>query len=285
MEPSLLEALGLEYQYEGVPALRGLTLRLQRGRCLALLGANGAGKSTLFLHLNGTLRPHRGEVRMNGRSCGHGRKELLEWRRRVGIMFQDPDDQLFAATVAQDVSFGPLNLGLSREETLRRVDEALAAVDIAHLAERPTHQLSFGQKKRVALAGVLAMRPEVVLLDEPTAGLDPSGVQELLAALDRLRAGGTTLALATHDMDLAFEWADAVAVLHEGRLLGEGAPEAILGDEATLRIARLRMPAALKLARTLRAAGSLGAADDPRSVEELCRQMTATRTAAVQRSR
>jgi cobalt/nickel transport system ATP-binding protein len=154
--------------------------------------------------------------------------------------------------VAEDVSFGPLNLGLDEAEVTRRVDEALAAVEISHLAERPTHQLSFGQKKRAALAGVLAMRPEVVLLDEPTAGLDPSGVQELLNALDRLRSAGTTLVLATHDMNLAYAWADEVAVLHEGRLLGRGAPEAILGDEVLLRTARLRMPGALEMARALR---------------------------------
>jgi cobalt/nickel transport system ATP-binding protein len=283
MEPTVIEALDLEYQYDGIPALQGLTLRLARGRALAVLGANGAGKSTLFLHLNGTLRPRSGEVRLDGRRCAHGRKELLEWRRRVGIVFQDPDDQLFAATVAQDVSFGPLNLGLAEAEVLQRVDEALAAIEISHLAERPTHQLSFGQKKRVALAGVLAMRPEVVLLDEPTAGLDPSGVGEMLAALARLRAAGTTLVLATHDMDLAYAWADEVAVLHEGRLLGQGEPEAILGDEELLRTARLRMPGALAMARALRAAGVL--ADDrrglPRDIPGLCRALREESTSAL----
>lgn len=282
MEAAAVEALELAYAYEGVPALRGLTLRLPRGRAVAVLGANGAGKSTLFLHLNGTLRPRSGEVRIEGRRRGRGRRELLEWRRRVGIVFQDPDDQLFAATVAQDVSFGPLNLGLPEEEVLRRVDEALAAVDIAHLADRPTHQLSFGQKKRAALAGVLAMRPQVVLLDEPTAGLDPAGVEELLAALARLRTAGTTLALATHDMDLAYAWADEVAVLHEGRLLAQGDPAAVLADEALLRTARLRMPGALALARALSAAGVLAgdARALPRDVPGLCRALAAGRSPA-----
>jgi cobalt/nickel transport system ATP-binding protein len=285
MVPAVIEAVKVDYEYEGVPALRGLTLRLPRAHALAVLGANGAGKSTLFLHLNGTLRPRSGEIRIDGRPCGYSRRELLEWRRRVGIVFQDPDDQLFAATVAQDVSFGPLNLGLAEEEVLRRVDEALAAVEIPHLADRPTHQLSFGQKKRVALAGVLAMRPEVVLLDEPTAGLDPGGVEEMLVALDRLRAAGTTLVIATHDMDLAYAWADQVAVLHEGRLLGQGDPVEILGDAALLNTARLRMPGALEMARSLFATGVLPGdpRDLPRSIPELCSALAKARAVALLR--
>jgi cobalt/nickel transport system ATP-binding protein len=287
MDPFVIEALELEYEYEGIPALRGLTLRLPRARALALLGANGAGKSTLLLHLNGILRPRSGEVRIDGQRCGYGRRDLLEWRLRVGIVFQDPDDQLFAATVAQDVSFGPLNLGLAEREVLRRVEEVLTVLEISHLADRPTHQLSFGQKKRVALAGVLAMRPEVLLLDEPTAGLDPNGAEEMLLALNRLRVAGTTLVLATHDMDLAYAWADRVAVLHEGRLLGQGEPEAILGDAALLRTARLRMPGALEMARALRAAGVLpsGPKDLPRSIPGLCRALVEERAPAVERHR
>lgn len=273
----ILEALALEHGYDGVPALRGLTLRLWPGRRVALLGANGAGKSTLLLHLNGTLRPARGEVRMDGRPCRHGRRALREWRRRVGMVFQDPEDQLFAATVAQDVSFGPLNLDLSPTAALRRVEDALAAVGIAELADRPTHQLSFGQRRRVALAGVLAMRPDVVLLDEPTAGLDPAAAEELLAVLERLRAGGATPVITTHDLDLALEWADEVAVLHEGRVLGAGAPEVVLGDEGLLRTARLRMPRVLELSRAVRRAGLLpaGAAPAHRSVGDLCRDLEA----------
>lgn len=204
MTAAVLEAHRLEFDYDGIQALRGLSLGMRKGRRLALLGVNGSGKTTLLQHLNGILRPKRGEVRLSGKKCGYGRQDLLNWRQKVGLVFQNPDDQLFAATVAQDVSFGPMNLGLSEAETRTRVAEALAALDIAELSDRATHSLSFGQKKRAAIAGVLAMRPDVLLLDEPTVGLDPTGAQALLAALDKVRAAGATIVLATHDMDLAY---------------------------------------------------------------------------------
>lgn len=172
---TLLEAYGLTYDYPGgVQALSGLDLSVERGRRLAILGPNGAGKTTLLLHLNGTLRPTSGRVLLDGVVAGYCRADLTVWRRRVGLVLQDADDQLFAASVAEDVSFGPLNLGLSDEEARQRVDEALAALRIADLADRPTHMLSFGQKKRAAIAGAVAMRPEILLLDEPTAGTRPA---------------------------------------------------------------------------------------------------------------
>ena len=191
---TLLEAQGLTYAYPGgVPALSGLDLKVERGRRLAILGPNGAGKTTLLLHLNGVLLPASGQVRLDGAAMGYSRGELSVWRRRVGLVLQDADDQLFAASVAEDVSFGPLNMGLSDEEARKRVDEAFAALSISDLAGRPTHMLSFGQKKRAAIAGAVAMRPEILLLDEPTAGLDPQGSALLLDVLRRLQAKGTTL--------------------------------------------------------------------------------------------
>ena len=154
--------------------MSGLDLEVPRGRKLALLRANGCGKTTLLLHLNGTLKPSRGQVLLDGAVAGYGRQALNAWRNRVGLVLQDPDDQLFSATVEHDVSFGPLNQGLPEGQVRMRVAASLTALRIAGLAERPTHALSFGQKKRVAIAGVLAMRPEVLILDEPTAGLDPA---------------------------------------------------------------------------------------------------------------
>lgn len=252
MSAPWLTARDVDYVYPGgVAALRGLNLEIQVGRKLAILGPNGSGKTTLLLLLNGTYQPTRGEIRLDGRPVGYGRRFLNGWRRRVGLVLQEPDDQLFAATVEQDVSFGPLNLGLSADEAARRVREALAALRIAQLADRPTHALSFGQKKRVAIAGVLAMRPELLVLDEPTAGLDPYGVTHLLGALQPLHAAGTTLVFSTHDVDLAYAWADEVALFHEGGVLRQGETTAILSDRDLLRQARLHPPLLLEIGELL----------------------------------
>jgi len=252
MTGSLLAVRGLEYVYPGgVVALRGLDLNIEHGRKLAILGPNGSGKTTLLLHLNGTFQPTGGEILLDGRPAGYDRRSLNQWRRRVGLVLQEPDDQLFAATVEQDVSFGPLNLGLSEAETRKRVGEALEALRIAPLAARATHTLSFGQKKRVAIAGILAMRPEILVLDEPTAGLDPHGVTHLLGALQQLHETGTTLVFSTHDAELAYAWADRVAVFHDGMVLCQGETAAVLGDREVMRRARLRPPLLLELAQLL----------------------------------
>lgn len=252
MSAPLLTLRGLEYAYPGgMVALRDLNLTIPQGRKLALLGANGSGKTTLLLHLNGTLQPTRGEIQLAGQPVGYDRRFLNHWRRRVGLVLQDADDQLFAATVGQDVSFGPLNLGLSAPEARERVGEALAALRIAELADRATHTLSFGQKKRVAIAGILAMRPDILVLDEPTAGLDPHGVTHLLGALEQLHDGGATLVFSTHDAELAYAWADEVGVFHEGTVLRQGAAAAVLADRELLRRARLRPPLLLEVAEAL----------------------------------
>ena len=249
MTDAILAVHGIEHTYPGdVLALDGLSLTIPRGSRVAVLGANGCGKTTLFLHLNGSLRPGRGSVEVSGMPMSYERATVLAWRSRVGLVLQDPDDQLFASTVAEDVSFGPLNLGLGGANVRARVAEALAAVGIEALAERPTHMLSYGQKRRVTLAGVLAMRPEVILLDEPTAGLDARGAELLLASLETLNAGGTTLVFSTHDIDFAYGWADRVAVLSGGRCLREGAPGDVLADAALLAQAGLRRPLMLDIA-------------------------------------
>ena len=248
MAELILEARGLVFRYPGGPAaLDGLDLAVERGRTLAVLGPNGAGKTTVLLHLNGTARPEAGTVLLDGAAAGYSRAALAAWRRRVGLVTQDPDDQLFAATVAEDVSFGPLNLGLSSAETTERVAWALAAMGVERLADRPTHMLSFGQKKRVAIAGALAMRPEVLLLDEPLAGLDQAGGRRLTEVLRRLAAEGTTLVLTTHDVDLAWDLADRVALFRAGRVLRHGAAAAVLGDRAAMAAAELEPPLLLEL--------------------------------------
>ncbi|NWF78714.1 MAG: ABC transporter ATP-binding protein [Chloroflexi bacterium] len=233
---AVLEWDNLYFTFPGAaaPALRGATLRLERGQRVALLGRNGAGKSTLLLQANGILRPSSGEVRVGGTPLGFSRRGLIAARRQVGLVFQNPDDQLFSASVAQDISFGPLNLGLSVGETRQRVATAAALCEIADLLDRPTHALSGGQKTRVALAGVLAMEPQVILADEATAGLDPWMRQQVFAIFNRLVAQGTTVLLATHDLDVAHHWADLVAVMDAGRVIVAAPPKQVFGDP-TLR--------------------------------------------------
>jgi len=250
----ILEARGLSHRYPGGESgLDGVDLGIGPGERLAILGRNGAGKSTLLLHLNGTLRPSGGDVRLDGAPAGYGRAALAAWRRRVGLVLQDPDDQLFAASVAEDVSYGPLNLGLDDAAAAARVAEALAAAGITDLAERPPHRLSFGQKKRVAIAGALAMRPDVLLLDEPLAGLDQPSARRLTGVLAALAAAGTALVFSTHDVDLAHALADRVALLEAGRLLRAGPAAEVLADRAALAQAGLEPPILLDLGVKTRA--------------------------------
>ncbi len=228
---SLLAAEALTYVYPGgVPALDAIDLEIARGRRLAVLGPNGAGKTTLLLHLNGTLRPTSGRILLDGAAVDWSRAGLSAWRRRVGLVLQDADDQLFAPTVFEDVSFGPLNLGLGEAEAKARVEEALAALGIADLAGRATHMLSFGQKKRAAIAGAIAMRPEILLLDEPTAGLDARSARRLLATLEELEARGTTLVFTTHDVAMAHRFAHDAVLFADGRIVARGPASELLID-------------------------------------------------------
>ncbi|MFG2888320.1 energy-coupling factor ABC transporter ATP-binding protein [Streptomyces sp. NPDC048248] len=269
-EPALVALRGASFAYEDGPTvLQGLDFDVCEGRALALLGRNGSGKTTLMRLLSGGLRPRDGRLTVEGLPVAYDRKGLTRLRTTVQLVVQDPDDQLFAASVAQDVSFGPLNLGLPDGEVRSRVDEALAALDITALADRPTHLLSYGQRKRTAIAGAVAMRPRVLILDEPTAGLDPDGQERLLAALDALRDSGTTVVMATHDVDLALRWADDAALLTPAGVRAGPAP-AMLARTDLLREAGLRLPWGIATAQLLRVHGLL---DDmtpgPRTAEEL----------------
>lgn len=263
----VLEARGLVFAYPGgAGVLDGADLAVGGGRRLAVLGPNGGGKTTLFRLLLGLLTPSAGQVLLDGEPVRRTRSGLLRLRESVQLVLQDPDDQLFSADVAQDVSFGPLNLGLDTAEVDARVATALAAVGIADLADRPTHRLSFGQRKRVAIAGALAVRPRVLVLDEPTAGLDPAGVEELVVVLDELQRGGTAVVLSTHDVDLAHRWADDVAVVVRGRVHRGPAGE-VLDDAALLAGARLGPAWAPAVARLLAATGHDGPV--PRTAAQL----------------
>ncbi|HEV2126270.1 MAG TPA: ATP-binding cassette domain-containing protein [Chloroflexota bacterium] len=268
---SVLQAEDVSFTYpDGTEALRELTLAIPRGRRVAILGANGSGKSTLFLTLNGILKPAKGRVLLGGQPVRYDRAGLNDLRRRVGLVFQDPDSQLFAASVRQDISFGPINLGLPEVEVRARVERAIQDTQIEDLADRPTHLLSYGQKKRVAIAGVLAMDPEVIVADEPTAGLDPEMTARLLDLLNQLHASGRTLVISTHDIELALAWADHVFVLRRGQLIASGRPEQVFCDRELLRSARLLPPIVLDTFARLQAQGLIPTdASPPRTAADL----------------
>lgn len=258
MAELILEAIGVEFIYpDGTRAIKGLSLVVERGKKVAVLGPNGAGKSTLFLHFNGILRPGRGKIRFAGRDVSYSHAALMELRKNVGIVFQDPDTQLFSASVLQEVSFGPLNLGLSREEALRRVERALEDTGIRELRNKPTHLLSFGEKKLVAIAGILAMEPSVFIFDEPTAWLDPRHSARTMELLNRISRSGKTVVMSTHDPDLALAWADYVYVLKDGAVAGEGTPEQVFQDDALLQQAHLEKPCVLEVYHQLMKNGLL----------------------------
>ncbi|HBT48201.1 MAG TPA: energy-coupling factor ABC transporter ATP-binding protein [Peptococcaceae bacterium] len=233
-----IEDLYFRYK-DGTVALRGLSLFIGEGKKVALLGPNGAGKSTFLLHLNAIHLPQRGRVLVAGREIS---RTTERWARsRVGMVFQDPDDQLFSTTVKEDVAFGPRNLGLSPGEVEERVEEALAAVGMQGYDGRAPYHLSYGQKKRVAMAGVLAMKPDIIVMDEPMAFLDPAGQETVRAILDRLHREGKTLVVATHDVDFAASWAEDIIIVKGGRVLAQGGPEILL-EPGLIREAGLRLP-------------------------------------------
>lgn len=239
-----IETRGLHYVYEdGTVALGKLDFAAEKGKITGILGANGAGKSTLFLNLNGVLQPAAGEVRVSGQVVRYDRKGILALRQKVGIVFQDPDDQLFSADVYRDISFGPVNLGLPEDEVRRRVQSAMEQTGTTLLRDKPTHALSFGQKKRVAIAGVLAMHPEIMILDEPTAGLDPQGVSDIMHLCQRMQSKlGITVVIATHDIDIVPLYCDYVYLLSEGQVISQGTPETLFQNPALLREYHLRLP-------------------------------------------
>ena len=266
----LLEFDNVGFHYpDGNMGLDGCSLNIRRGTRNALLGANGAGKTTLFLHANGLLRSQSGTVRYAGQAIDTSRAGLRQLRSAVGLVFQNPDQQLFSASVREDASFGPLNLGLDVDTVRQRVSAALQDVGIEDLADRPVHNLSFGQKKRVCIAGVLAMAPQLMILDEPMAGLDHAMRAELLTVFDRLHAQGITLFLATHDIDFAYRWADRVHVMARGQCTASFDAADLAEQSEALSSAGLPIPGIIELQRQLAAQGLLTDEQSPRSVNEL----------------
>ncbi len=252
-----LENVSHKYS-DGTLALNEVSLSFERGERIAILGTNGSGKTTLLHHLNGILKPTSGRILFEDKPLEYTSKALLELRRRVGFVFQDPNDQLFAPTVKQDVAFGPLNLGQPADKVKTAVAEALETVGMSEYAEKPPHFLSLGQKKRVAIAGVLAMQPEVIIMDEPTSNMDPRGTSEILHLLLQLnKEFGITLVLATHDVDMVPLFANRLYILNRGKIVSEGTPKNTFSNTELIRKVNLRSPRITHLFEVLKKENNL----------------------------
>ncbi len=271
----IIEAVDLEYSYpDDTKALHKVSLQVEKGEKLAILGSNGAGKSTLFMQFNGIYHPNSGSIKYQGQDISYKSKALIELRKKVGIVFQDPDSQLFSASVWQDISFGPLNLGLSEEEVISRVKKALVDTETTNLQDKPTHLLSYGQKKRVSIAGVLAMEPEVIIFDEPTAGLDPRHSREFMQLLDKLSSEGKTIILSTHDVDLAYSWSDRIAIMYSGEIIAHGDPGELFLQPHLIERADLELPWLIEMHNEFVTKGWVPASTPlPKTKEDLLRNV------------
>ncbi len=242
MSHHIVEVTDLHYRYaDGTVAINGLSFLIHHGESVAIVGANGAGKSTLLQHLNGCLTPQQGRVRIGDYPLT--KATLPEVRRTVGMVFQDPDDQLFMPTVREDVAFGPLNLGFPPEEVEARVAAALSQVDALHLRDRPPYRLSGGEKRAVAIASVLSMSPDILVMDEPSTGLDPRARRLLIGLLGSFRH---TKIIATHDLDLVLDLCPRTIVIHQGQVMADGPTEEIFGNAGLLERSHLEQPLRLQ---------------------------------------
>lgn len=244
MNEPILKISDLHYSYgTGNPALKGVSVNIYQGEKIAVIGSNGSGKSTFFLNANGVLKADHGEISYQGTIIN--KKNLKELRKNIGIVFQDADNQIIASTVMAEVGFGPMNLKLPREEVIRRVDEALTTMNILAFKDRPPHYLSGGEKKRVTIADIIAMKSEVIIFDEPTAALDPLNAQMLEEVLVKLGEEGKTMLISTHDVDFAYRWAERAIVFDQGKIIADGTPLEIFNNSRILEQANLKRPAML----------------------------------------
>ena len=245
------EDLYFSYDDEQSHSLNGLSLEIKKGQKIAFMGANGSGKSTFFLCCTGILKPQKGKLFFHNKEVTYKKKELLDLRSKIGIVFQDPDNQLFSASVYQEISFGPLNLGHSEEETKKEVEEVIDYLEITPFRHKPTHALSGGQKKQVSIADILVMKPEIIILDEPAAALDPKHTTMVNHIVDQMTQNGITVLMATHDVNYAYEWADEILLFHEGKVLMYGTPTQVFSNRGVLKQTNLEPPAVLELFESL----------------------------------
>lgn len=241
MREELIKINNLSFAYDDVPVLKDISVSISRGEKIAVMGSNGAGKSTFFLNLNGVLRPDQGEMILEGQKVD--KKSYRRLHQKVGFVFQDADSQIIASTVKSEISFGPMNLELDKEEVKKRVEDAIAYMSLGNLKDRPPHYLSGGEKKRVSIADILAMETEVLIFDEPMAALDPVNAKNVEEILGRLHEDGKTLLIATHDVDFAFRFADRILVFSDGSLIADGTPLEIFHRKEVMEKAHLKKPA------------------------------------------
>lgn len=248
-----LEFESVDYTYPGSadPAVQGLTLRLPTGKRSALIGQNGCGKTTLFQLANGLCRPQRGRICYQGVPIRYNRSFLQQLRQEIGLVFQNPEQQVVAATVEQDISYGLCNLDLPESVIAQRVEQVLIQFDLVDLATTPVQHLSLGQKKRVSLADVMVLQPKLLLLDEPTAYLDQGHTRQLMALLQTIHAAGTTILLATHDLELVYRWADWLFVVDRGSVVLEGTPQTVFAQPSRLAELQLEVPLVAEVLSTL----------------------------------
>jgi cobalt/nickel transport system ATP-binding protein len=266
----ILETRNLKYTYpDGTVACQGLNIEIKKGKKVAFVGQNGSGKSTLFLLMNGTFKPYEGEVRFHGSQLKYDSKSLREIRKSIGIVFQNSDDQIFSPTVYQDIAFGPANLGYSKERVDVCVQHSLEQVGLSHLQDKPPHHLSGGQKKRVALAGIMAMEPEIIILDEPLSNLDPIGADEIMDLLNEFNQFGTTLIISTHDVDLAYRWSDYVYIMSNSKLIGQGTPTEVFKEQDLLKKIGLRQPTTLEIYHEIERRGLAYGKNSPKTIPEI----------------
>ncbi|WNY28355.1 Vitamin B12 import ATP-binding protein BtuD [Methanimicrococcus stummii] len=266
----ILETKNLEFSYpDGTKAIDDISITIPEGKKVSFVGKNGSGKSTLFLLLNGTLKPKSGKVLLDGKEVNYSASGLRELRKKVGIVFQNSDDQLFAPTVYQDIGFGPLNLGYSKEEVGEIVGKMLDHFGLQAIKDKPPHHLSGGQKKRVAIAGVLAMDPDIIILDEPLSNLDPVGADEILDILNELNDLGKTIIISTHDVDLAYKWSDYVYLLADSKLVDEGSSGAVFSKEEQVRNSSLKSPFIFDVYKELEKRWLATGNEQPKDIPEL----------------
>ncbi|MDR2530259.1 MAG: energy-coupling factor ABC transporter ATP-binding protein [Oscillospiraceae bacterium] len=260
-----IENIGYRYHGAERPALNGVSVTVRRGERVAVLGSNGAGKSTFFLCCNGVLRPQSGRILLNGNAVGKTKREVYALRQAIGLVFQDPDNQIIAGTVESEIAFGPMNLKLPGDEVDSRVDSAISRLNLEQYRTSAPHYLSGGEKKRVAIADILAMEPQVILFDEPTASLDPLNVAAFERTLEELSNSGIAIVISTHDVDFAYRATDRAVVFANGAITADTSVESVFGDAAVLAAAGLRKPLLFE------AAEILGLAVRPRTIEQLRR--------------
>jgi len=266
----ILEARNIRYRYpQSLEAIKGISFHIRRGEKIALVGPNGAGKSTLLQMFNGMIRPDSDTMLFDKEPIRYDTSSLRQLRKRVGYVLQNPDRQIIAPTVYQDVAFGPANLGYDEQAIQQAVALALRRVGLEGFERRPPHQLSGGEKKRVALAGVLAMDPDMLVFDEPTTGLDPSGSEDVMELLDELNHEGKTVIISTHDVELAYPWADRAILLLDGRILQEGVPDVAFVNPDYVRMAHLSVPTLLEVSQELGRRGFAQPERKPRSVLDM----------------